>query len=336
MIKPVEDFWSRRANAQAHAFRFAPLGTLAEITANTPDVLEAARLSSGRFSRGCDSEKSDDLPQMHIHLVVSQPNTPPPPDDWPERLVYSGTGEWITLSAGEWGHGFGNLATRTALVFFSPALAAQTRLISRYFIDHYLLNFLFGEWAMLHASGALAPGGRTLILLIGDHNAGKSTTALRLLRAGHRFLADGMALIRVRDGRVTVGGYPVGEVKLRDDVLALFPEYSGAPVQVREQRKTVVDLRAAHPGQIIEELIQPASVTLCFTERAADRRTAIDPITAEAAQQWLAANTVYWDEPARLETNSKVLSQLLLTAKLYHLALGSDIAELISKMEQIC
>ncbi len=333
---PVEDFWSRQANAQAHVFRFAPLGAWAEVTANTPDVLEAARLSARRYSAGGPFCAGDDLQlQLHLHLVVRQQATALPPDDWPERLVYSGAGEWITLSAGEWGHGFGNLETRTALVFLSPALAQQTRLVSRYVIDHYLLNFLFSEWAMLHASGALDPSGQKLLLLIGDHNMGKSTTALRLLHAGYRFLADGMALLQVRNGRIVVGGYPIGEVKLRDDVLALWPEYTGEAVRVREQRKTVVDLRAAHPGQIIEQLITPAAITLCFTERGVERQTRVEPITPEAARERLAANTVFWDAPARLEHNTRILNHVLGNAHLHHLKLGSDPEHLISTLENL-
>src|SRR6185503_11902675 len=164
-------------------------------------------------------------------------------DDLPERLVYSGVAEWIMLSAGKWGYAFGNLQTRHAMVVLSPELAANVRAVSRYFIDHYILNFLFTEWAMLHASCVLDPTGRRLIMLVGAHNSGKSTTALCLARAGYPFLADGMVLIRVLHGRAVVGGYPVGEVKLRDDALAQFPEYSGDKVRVREHTKTVVDLR---------------------------------------------------------------------------------------------
>jgi hypothetical protein len=333
LIVPDDDFWSRQANAQRYSFNFAPLGLRAEITANDESVLTAARLAAARYGKG---EPCRDT-TLHIHIIVRQQNPPPLPGDWPERLIYSGVGPWITLSAGEWGHGFGHLDLRTALLFLAPALAAETQLISRYFIDHYLLNFLFNDWAMLHASGVLDPSGQTLVLMIGAHNAGKSTTALRLLRAGYRFLADGMALMQLRHGRVHVSGYPVGEVKLRDDVLAEFPEYGGETVKVREHRKTVVSVRGApaHSHQIVETVITPATSHLCFTERGAGFATTLTPFAPKTARDWLAANTVFWDEPARLEHNAQILNHLLETAHLHHLRLGSEPAGIISVMERL-
>src|SRR5262249_132670 len=140
------------------------------------------------------------------------------------------------------------------------------------------LNFLFSEWAMLHASCVLDPKGRRLIMLVGDHNMGKSTTALRLTRAGYPFLTDGMVLLRGRNNRFVVGGYPIGVVKLRDDVLGLFPEYNGERVQVREHTKTVVDLRAVHSDRLAESLMVPTNIQLCFIERGQSAATEATPL----------------------------------------------------------
>lgn len=337
MFEPTEDFWSRQANTQTHSFVFAPFGTPAGITANTAEMLKAAHLSADRFS-------SSGEPGQHpirVRLVVRSQSTAPLPPDFPERLVYSGTGDWLTVSAGEWGHGFANLATRDAFIFLSPALAAAERLVSRYFIDHYLLNFLLGEWAMLHASCVVKAGH--LIVMVAPHNVGKSTTALRLLRAGYSFLADGMVLIKERDkekdnekgSRWLVGGYPIGEVKLRDDVLALFPEYAGETVQVREHRKTVVNLRQAHPGQLSEAVYQPSAIHLCLVERSADDATHLAPLTYHDALPTLAANTVFWDEPQRLAHTTAILEQFTQTARLHHLSIGTDTHSLLDAMESL-
>nr|MBI2905901.1 hypothetical protein [Chloroflexota bacterium] len=226
-MNEAEDFWSRRANVQRHSFTFAPFGVPTEITANDPVVLPAAKLSAGRYSRAPNVGGRP----IRVSIVVGAQVTAPVPPDLPDRLVYAGLGDWLTVSVGEWGHGFANRHTREAFVFLSPDLAAEPSLVSRYFVDHYLLNLLMTEWAMLHASCVVDPAGR-LILMVAPHNAGKSTTALRLMRAGHTFLADGMALLKTDGPGLLVGGYPIGEVKLRDDVLALFPEYTGDAVQV--------------------------------------------------------------------------------------------------------
>ncbi|MBI3758851.1 MAG: hypothetical protein HY269_03755 [Deltaproteobacteria bacterium] len=328
-IIPPEDFWSRQANAQKFSFDFAPFGVPTEITANDPTMLVAAQLSSRRFSRATEPGGKN----IHLQIVVGKRATAPVPADLPERLAYSGLGDWITISAGEWGQGFANLQTRAALVFLSPALAEDTRLVSRYFIDHYLLNFLITEWAMLHASCVLDPTGKHLIIMVAPHNTGKSTTALHLLRAGYSFLADGMALLQLRSGRLIVGGYPVGEVKLRDDVLASFPEYSGETVKVREHLKTVVDLRAMHARQMADTLFAPPHIQMCFVERGA--ASATSPLAPDEAMRLLTPNTVFWDEAARLEHNTATLHHLLQVASLHQLTIGPDPAELIATMEAL-
>lgn len=270
---------------------------------------------------------------MRIQIVVrSQPTAPLPPGLL-ERLVYAGLGDWLTVAAGEWGLGFANLATREANVFLSPALAADGRLVSRYFIDHYLLNFLLTEWAMLHASCVVKAG--QLIMLVAPHNVGKSTTALRLLRAGYSFLADGMVMLKENDTGWRVGGYPIGEVKLRDDVLALFPEYAGEAVQVREHRKTVVNLRQTHPGQLVEAVIQPSAIHVCLVERSVDEASRLTSLTAHDALPSLAANTVFWDEPHRLAHNTATLRQLMQTAQVHRLSIGTDTQSLLSAMESL-
>jgi hypothetical protein len=331
LITPTEDFWSRKANAQVEKFEFSPFGIPAQITANERQVLAAAQLSAGRFSRA--AEQSGRL--MQIQIVVGGATSEPVPADFQLRLSYSGLGDWITVSGGEWGYGFAKLSTRTACVFLSPALAAETRLVSRYFIDHYLLNFILTEWAMLHASCVLDPEGRHLILMVAPHNTGKSTTALHLLRAGYTFLADGMALMRQRGQDLVVGGYPIGEVKLRDDVLASFPEYSGEIAQVREQCKTVVNLRSAHSDRLAEALFIPSAIQICFVERDRHTPTQVAPLTYEDAVPILANNTVYWDEAAKLEHNTATLHRLLQTANLYRLRIGTEPEDIVVMLNKL-
>src|SRR3990172_8551804 len=262
-IIPTEDFWSRQANAQKYSFACAPNGISTTIASNNESISTAARLSARRYSQANEAGSQP----IRIQIVVRRGSSLPPPADLANRLVYSGIGDWITLSAGDWGHGFANLRTREVCIFLSQSLAADVRFVSRYFIDHYVLNLILAEWAMLHASCVIDPSGEHLIVMVATHNVGKSTTALRLVRAGYTFLADGMALLKCDGETAIVGGYPIGEVKLRDDVLASFPEYAGETVRVREQDKTIIDLRVAHPDRVAESLVSPSSIHMCFIER---------------------------------------------------------------------
>ncbi len=331
-INPTEDFWSRQTNAQTETFEFGPFGIPAVITANQPDALTAARLSANRFSRAVAATTEQPIT---IRIVVRSGAAPPIPANLPEHLAYSGVGKWITVSAGEWGHGFANLETREAVIILSPQLAAKTRLISRYFIDHYLLNFILTEWAMLHASCVFSPDRKRLIVMIAPHNTGKSTTALHLLRAGYIFLADGMALVRQTGPGFLVGGYPIGEVKLRDDVLAMFPEYGGQSVQVREHQKTVVSLRKTHSNQLVETLIMPEAIQLCFVERADTSSSRVANLSVVEVLNLLAENTVFWDEPEQLAHNSRILQKLIRVASLYRLTIGTDVDNIIATMDEL-
>jgi hypothetical protein len=340
LIISTEDFWSRQTNAQTELFEFAPFDIPATITANRPEVLAAAQLSAGRFSRASLQRADRSLrpissDKISLKIIVKPGTDEPIPADLPEQLSYAGVDEWLTLSAGRWGHAFANLRTREAVLVLSSTLAAETRLVSRYFIDHYLLNFILTDWAMLHASCVLSADGQRLILMIAPHNTGKSTTALHLLRAGYHFLADGMALLRQVEDGFLVGGYPIGEVKLRDDVLAIFPEYSGPAVQVREHRKTVVDLRQTHPNRLAEGLITPASIHLCFVERADSVQTRAEALSPVQARPLLAENTIFWDEPQQLESNSATLQNFIRAAKLYRLILGSDPTRIIVTINKL-
>jgi hypothetical protein len=181
----------------------------------------------------------------------------------------------------------------------------------------------------------VSPDNEQLIIMVAPHNTGKSTTALRLLRAGYKFLADGMALLQQTGQGFEVGGYPIGEVKLRDDVLALFPEYSGQRVLVREQRKTVVNLRQIHPGLLVEKTIRPTSILLCFLERGNTGQTSVEKISPEDALPLLAGNTVFWDEAERLAANNNTLHSFIRAAKCYQLKTDNNFEELLAAIDQL-
>jgi len=320
-------------------FQLDAFVTLAGSDLNGAGPGSAARVGTDPLPAGLGSgftfELQDGATDLLLRYELRNDTGGPLPGNLPEQLIYSGVGDWITLSAGAWGHGFANLKTRQAVIILSQVLAAEPRLVSRYFIDHYLLNFILTEWAMLHASCVLDPQRQRLLVMIGPHNAGKSTTALRLLRAGYIFLADGMALLRRGDDSFRVGGYPIGEVKLRDDVLASFPEYTGQRFKVREQHKTVVNLRAAHPERIVEQIIRPPAIQLCLVERRDTARTDIAELSPADFLPQLAAHTVYWDEPRRLAHNSATLQALLQAAGLYRLSLGREPDGIVAAIEAL-
>ncbi len=59
------------------------------------------------------------------------------------------------------------------------------------------------------------------------------------------------------------------------------------------------------------------------------------PLASDEALRLLTPNTVFWDEPARLEHNTATLHHLLQVAALHQLTIGPDPAELIAAMEAL-
>ncbi len=331
-LVPSKDFWSRRENRQNHAVTFEAFGVPVWITANDPRFLEAARLSKRRFSRG----RSAGSAPMRLRMVrLPAQEGERLPRDLPDRLVYSGVDDRIMISAGNLGCAFGDLGAREACVFLADPVVADPGIVSRYFIDHYITNFLFTEWAMLHASCVVDSVRGRLVILVAPHNAGKSTTALRLAEAGFDFLADGMVLLRLDGDRLTAGGYPIGEVRLRDDVLARFPELTGERIPVREHEKTIVDLRAVDRLRIRETTMEIESVDVLCVRRTDGQETSVEPISTGEASGVLAGNTVYWDEPSRLRHNEAILRRLLERARLHRMHLGWDVERLVAAVRNL-
>lgn len=324
-----EDFWSRKPNRQRHQAVICPLGVETRISANQESVLSAARITASRFSRGAASAARP----IRIRIIVTPDEPGPVPSDLPDKLRYQGCDDWITLSAGAWGYGFADLRSRQACLVLSRSLAAETWLVSRYFLDHYVTNLLFADFAMLHASSVFTPHGGRLVVLVGPHGVGKSTTALELAQDGYRFVADGMVLFRFENDDLVAGGWPVGEAKLRDDMATRFPELSGRRVMVRGRPKNVVDLLEAAPDRVWTGSVRPETTDLVCVERDDTTTSRIDPAPPEHVIQVVSANTVYWDEPSRLEPNSRALERLADRARTFRLRVGSpgnDAAKLLA------
>ena len=324
-----EDFWSRQRNQQRHETVVFPLGTETQISANDGAILAAARMTETRFSR----RSSCGTPPIRIRIVVT-PNDPGPvPPDFPDLFEYNGCDNWITLSAGAWGYGFADLGSHKACMILSRSLAEEPWLVSRYFLDHYVTNSLFAQYAMLHASSVVTSDGKRLVILVGPHGAGKSTTALDLTRAGYRFVADGMVLFRFEDNDLIAGGWPIGEVKLRDDMASRFPEYGGRRVMVRGRPKNVVDLLEAAPDRTWAETIRPENTDLVCVELGNEERSQLDPAAQDHVLDVLSANTVYWDDPSRLEANFQALTRLTNAARTFRLRIGKpggDVGNLLA------
>jgi hypothetical protein len=97
----------------------------------------------------------------------------------------------------------------------------------------------------------------------------------------------------------------------------------------------VINLRVLHPDRLAETLFMPSSIQLCLVERGETRSTEVASLSHAEALPILTANTVFWDEPARLQHNTAILQALLETAPLYRLQLGIDVKGIVAALNEL-
>jgi hypothetical protein len=344
-----EDFWHRRDSAATHEIVINAYGYPVQFATNDPRLLDIPGLCADRYSQ-CDPIVPARPIQLNFILDQRLP-AKRVPRNWPAHLRYNGTTDWLTVNAEPWVNSCADLKQQIGLAFVSTSIARHPLLLSRYVGDCFVLNMLLRTgWGELHAS-CLQRDGRA-ILLIGPHNAGKSTTAFRLTMNGYQLLSDGMTFVRVhnpkpdlpqsqkttREGNeIELLGYPIGEVKLRMDMLSEFPQIKkrGRKTLVREDTKMVFNLREVMPERMLAESIRPREIVVCLVERATRRTTTAEPIERETALIDLLPNSSHWNEVGLLKNNLASVETLIDRARCYRLKIGSDVAGIIRTVEAV-
>lgn len=328
----LEDFWGRRDNEIRHAREFHVFGRRIRLASNTPDVLQAADHSQPRYSRA----EPDGAPTFEIEIAVppTMGDARPLPDDIFDRIKYTGRGSWVALRLDGWGYAHVDLAAGRAVAVIASELASQPEVLSQYLLDTVVLNlFIADGFGMLHAS-CLTRGGHA-VLLLAPHNAGKSTTALRLALAGYRLVSDSMVFVPPGDS-VRLLGFPVGEVKLRADVAAQFavdkPELRDVMCEerVRGELKYRVDAQHLERAFVERDAIEPASVDLCLLTLGHSTQTRVTPASRAELADAAMLNSLYYDTRTVWQRNWARISALLQLTRGHHLSLGSDPEELVA------
>jgi len=331
----LEDYWHRREASQAHTLSYNAYGLPVELRANDPRLLKAARLSSRRYSR-C-APLPDTLPLTLRMLVDEQLGAPEVPADWAGPRHYQAVGPWLAIDGAPWLLASADLERRTGLALVATTLADQPSRLSRCTCDTLTLNAIMHTGlGLLHASCLSRDG--TALLLCAEHNTGKSTTALHLAMNGWGLLADGMTYVRVDGERLGLMGYPVGEAKLRFDMLDHFPQLTamGQAVRVREDTKMVFDLRQTFPGVVVEEAIWPERVVLCHMTRRGDTRSTAQPVGWEALFPTIWSESTFVEPAEILRSSYDAMVALLTRARCYELSLGTDVSSTLGLVDALC
>jgi hypothetical protein len=247
------------------------------------------------------------------------------PDELFERILYTGHADWLSIRLDAWGHCHVDLSSGRAVAVLDPQLGDRPDIVGRCLLNTVITNFFIGAgYAMLHAS-CLVQGNRAL-LLMAPHNAGKSTTALRLVLGGYRLLSDSMVFIPPYRDSIHLYGFPVGTIKLRQDVLPAFPELK--PLlqmeRVRGERKYAVDLRQFDPSLVYEEELAPSSIDVCLLAQHGRPESALEPVNRTAILPDAMLNSLFYDTRAAWRQNWATIERLVARAQCYRLNIGSD------------
>lgn len=335
----MEDFWSRRANAPKYERLIHMFGHPVLFDSNHARVLDSVSLAEQMYS----TSDLQDGPVWRVHLTVHDsepdPSTLPAvagrrPAPAPGRLIdlvhYAGAGDWLSIDLREWGNGFVDMKRGEAHAVLSSTLAENPELVCQVLVNTILNNIATRHgYSMLHAS-ALVKDDHILVLQA-PHGTGKSTTALRLLLNGYQLLSDSQIYLGERDGALWMGGFPVGRIKLRTDMLPLFPELVAQSEKepVRNETKHRVDLMRVNPALSHREMIRIRRVEFCLLDRWDQSESKIESLSEDELWPELMVNSLHYDTPELWNENLRRVDMMLQKAALHRLHIGTSEAEII-------
>ena len=330
----LPDFWERRANQPRFRNVYRIWGREIVIRSNHRSILEAMDQCAPLYSIA----PPDPSDPFDIQLVVqSGPRTLwAPPEDLIDHVFYAGEAHWMMVQLGRWGHCFLDSRAGRAKAVLTPELAERPDLVSRCLLNTVITNFNIGAgYALLHAS-CLVRDGRAL-LLMAPHNAGKSTTSLRLALAGYRILTDSMVFLGPDADPVQLLGFSVGRLKLRPDMLDAFPQFRSAleVEYVRGERKHALDLRKHAPELIHERGLKPSSICIMLLARNGRSGTHIEPLARQELWDAVMENSLFYDTADIWRTNLLKIDALMQRAELFRLSLGSDAEGIVAAIDQL-
>jgi len=347
----MEDFWFRRENAPKYEKTIRIFGHPVIFDSNHESVLDSATLAEQMYS----TSDSQNEATWRVHLTVrSQPDpstalgldtteqhrlldqqlrsgwSAPPPKRLIDLIRYTGAGDWLSIDLLEWGNCFVDMQRGEAYAVLSPSLAENPEQVCQVLINTILTNFITRHgYSMLHASALIKD--ENILLLQAPHGTGKSTTALRLLLNGYKLLSDSMVYIGERGGELWMGGFPVGRIKLRADMLPLFPalaaEAEAEPV--RNETKHRVELKRVDSAMAYPQMIRIRRVEFCLLERWDRSKSNIETLSEDEVWRAIMVNSLHYDTQEMWNENLRRIGLLLRRATLHRLRIGTSEDEII-------
>jgi len=330
----MEDYWSRRANTPGHEKTIHVFGHPVVFDSNHAGILKAATLAEEMYSWWDPREERP----WQVHLTVHDPD--PAPASPPERLIdlvhYAGADDWLSIHLREWGHCFVDMRRAEAYAVLSSSIAEHPPLVCQVLLNTILNNFATRHgYSMLHASALVKD--ESILLLQAPHGTGKSTTALRLLSNGYQLLSDSQVYLYNENGALWMGGFPIGRIKLRADMLPYFPVLAAEAQTeaVRNETKHRVDLTRVDPALTCQEMIRVERVEFCLLERWDKSESALEPLSLDELWPEIMVNSLHYDTPEIWNENLQRVELLLRNARLHRLRIGTSEYEILKTVNQL-
>ena len=247
-----------------------------------------------------------------------------------------GADDWLSIDLREWGMCFVDMKRGEAHAVLASSLAENSQLVCQVLLNTILNNFATRHgYSMLHAS-ALVKDNHILVLQA-PHGTGKSTTALRLLLNGYQLLSDSQIYLVEHDGALWMGGFPIGRIRLRADMLPLFPALAAQAQTepVRNETKHRVDLMRVDPALTHREMIQIQQVEFCLLERWKKSESQIEPLSEEEFWPEIMVNSLHYDTSEVWNENLRRVDLMFRKANLHRLRIGTSEDEILKTVNQL-
>jgi hypothetical protein len=273
-----------------------------------------------------------------VYLTVH--DAEPQPAPLPERLIdlvhYAGSDDWLSIDLREWGHCFVDMKRGEAHAVICSALAENPRVGCQVLLNTILNNFATRHgFSMLHASALVKEGH--ILMLQAPHGTGKSTTALRLVLNGYQLLSDSQIYLAKRENALWMGGFPIGRIRLRTDMLPLFPALAAQAQTepIRNETKHRVDLTRVDPALTRREMIQVQRVEFCLLERWGRLESQLEPVSEAELWNEVMVNSLHYDTQELWKDNLDRIDLLLRNANFHWLRIGTSEDEIIKTVNRL-
>jgi hypothetical protein len=218
-----------------------------------------------------------------------------------------------------------HLRSGQALGYVTDPPSWNSWLVSHLFLQMIWLEMLRGQNLFWIHSAAVADQDRC-VLLTGITGSGKTTTCLKLMEGGFKFLSEDRSFIRSNAGAVEVLSF-AEDVAVTENTVNLLPwlrdRITAQPVNRR--RKIELDPAQLFPDALIERA-RPGLIL--FPRVASIEKSETRRLNSATALQRILPSSLLASQPDISALNFDALTQLVTSSRSYELLLGPDIDRL--------